>query len=97
METTVDEHLALLGFKVKDVVSGFEGVVESISFDLYGCVRAVVSAQVAKESKEGLKLGDSHYFDLKRLQAVSDGPVMTVPTFAAPPGGIGLPPLSSRA
>ena len=38
----IKKHLDLLGLKVKDRVSDFEGVVISISFDLYGCVQADV-------------------------------------------------------
>lgn len=35
-EMSVEKHLELLGMKVKDKVSGFEGVVSTLSFDLYG-------------------------------------------------------------
>ena len=30
------EDMKLLGFKVQDVVTGFTGIVSSVSFDLYG-------------------------------------------------------------
>jgi hypothetical protein len=77
------ENLKLLGFKVRDLVTGFVGVVTTISFDLYGCVQAVVTAEHRADSKES----DSRWFDTKRLVATSDGPVMTVPTFQTIPGG----------
>lgn len=32
----IKKHLGLLGYKVKDKVSDYEGVVISMSFDLYG-------------------------------------------------------------
>lgn len=38
----IKKHLDLLGYKVKDKVSDYEGVVISMSFDLYGCVQADV-------------------------------------------------------
>ena len=38
----IKKHLDLLGHKVKDKVSGFQGVVISMSFDLYGCIQADV-------------------------------------------------------
>jgi len=38
----IKKHLDLLGHKVKDKVSDFQGVVISMSFDLYGCIQADV-------------------------------------------------------
>jgi hypothetical protein len=83
----MQEHLKLLGFKVKDVVSGLEGVVTSISFDLYGCVQAVVSRPTNKDGE----IPESRWFDTKRLVAISEVPVMDVPDFAIIPGGQDLP------
>jgi len=79
----MQEHLKLLGFKVRDVVTGFEGVVGSIAFDLYGCVQAVV---YAPKNEKG-ELPDGRYFDTKRLMTISDAPVMAAPTFVVVPGG----------
>lgn len=70
------EHLKLLGLKVKDRVTGFEGIVTTIGFDLYGCVQAIVSPVVKDGKKE-----DSTWFDTKRLVATSLKPVMPVPAF----------------
>jgi hypothetical protein len=81
------EHLALLGFKVRDVVTGFEGVVESICFDLYGCVQAIVRPGLDEKGQ----LVEARWFDAKRLIATSDAPVMAVPTFAVVPGGAEKP------
>ncbi len=92
------EHFDFLGFKVRDVVSGFKGVVTSISFDLYGCVQAVVTPEINKDDKKA----ESRWFDTKRLIKLSKEPVMAVPTFgafaepparsfAAPRGGQDLP------
>lgn len=77
------EHLAWLGHKVKDSVTGFEGVVSSVSFDLYGCVQAIV---VPGHNKKEGKTPDAYWFDVKRLERVSSKPVMEVPEFAAPVG-----------
>ena len=49
MET--EKHFNLLGMKGKDVVTGFKGVITSLSFDLYGCVQAVINPR--KMDKEG--------------------------------------------
>ena len=34
--------LELLGLQVRDKVTGFAGVCESVSYDLYGCIQGVV-------------------------------------------------------
>jgi hypothetical protein len=81
------QHLALLGHKVRDRVTGFEGVVTSITFDLYGCVQGLVSPVMNKQGE----IADSRWFDTKRLQVRSSSPVMTAPTFDAIPGGQALP------
>ena len=78
----------LLGKKVKDKVIGCEGVVTSISYDLYGCVQALLTPFVDKEGKKG----DSDWFDSKRLIVTDHYPVMEVPDFEKePPGGQKLP------
>jgi hypothetical protein len=87
------ENLKLLGFKAKDVVTGFTGVVTSISFDLYGCVQALLAPE-CKEGKEGKEYPESRWFDLKRMKALSTSPVMEVPSFANVPGGESLPQFS---
>lgn len=74
----VDKHMDLLGFKVTDKVTGFKGVVSSVSFDLYGCIQAVVCPEAEKGSK---KLEDSRWFDVQRLTVTSKAPVMAVPNF----------------
>ncbi len=39
----VQEHLCKLGLKAEDMVTGFKGVVSTVSFDLYGCIQAVLT------------------------------------------------------
>jgi hypothetical protein len=74
----VEKHMELLGHKVTDKVTGFKGVVSSISFDLYGCIQAIVCPEAEKGSK---KLADSHWFDVQRLAVTSKQPVMPPPNF----------------
>jgi len=81
------KHMELLGYHVIDVVTGFKGVVSSISFDLYGCVQAIVSPKMDKDGG----IGDGRWFDTKRLRTTSPKLVMEVPTFNIPPGGQKLP------
>lgn len=83
----MNEYMKLLGLKASDVVSGFSGVITSISFDLYGCVQAVISPGIDKDGK----IPDGHWFDTKRLMIIDKEPVMEVPTFEAVPGGYELP------
>jgi len=42
-KSAVERHVSQLGLKVKDRVTGFEGVVSTMSFDLYGCIQAAVT------------------------------------------------------
>jgi len=81
------EYLKTLGFKVVDSVTGFKGVVTSISFDLYGCVQAIVTPEADKDGK----IEESRWFDTKRLIIASKKPVMPIPTFETIPGGQDLP------
>lgn len=71
------EHLNLLGLRVRDRVSGFEGVVASVCFDLYGCIQAIVHPGLQADGK----LGDQSWFDVNRLEIVSAEPVMNRPNF----------------
>ena len=82
------EDLDLLGHRVREVVTGIEGVATSIAFDLYGCVTALVTHP--KDPISG-SLPEQLWFDTKRLQVLSAEPVMAVPTFETIPGGQSLP------
>ena len=73
----IKKHLDLLGFKVEDKVTGMRGVVASISFDLYGCVQAIVNPGMTNEGK----LKDQVWFDVNRLKVIGNKPVMKVPNF----------------
>ncbi len=67
----------LLGYRAKDKVTGLEGVVSSVCFDLYGCVQAALTPP----AKEGT-VPSGHWFDVQRLE-VSTVRVMTPPDFNA--------------
>lgn len=73
----VKKHLSLLGLKVEDKVTGFKGVVATISFDLYGCVQAIVNPGADKDGK----LMDQCWFDVSRLSVLDDIPVMDLPNY----------------
>lgn len=42
----MNKHFKLLGMEVKDKVTGFKGVVSTITFDLYGCIQAGVTPKI---------------------------------------------------
>lgn len=73
----VQEHLHLLGLRVRDRVTGFEGVVTSVCFDLYGCIQAIIHPGLGADGK----MGDQTWFDVNRIEVLSCTPVMNRPNF----------------
>jgi hypothetical protein len=73
----IRQHLSILGHKVEDKVTGFKGVVSSVSFDLYGCVQVIVTPPVNKDAT----MGESKWFDIARLTVTSKEPVLPMPSF----------------
>ncbi len=63
--------------RVEDKVTGAKGVVDSISFDLYGCVQAGLNPGLDKDKKQM----DCKWFDVSRLNVKSKTPVMETPDF----------------
>ena len=74
----IKKHMDLLGQEVTDKVSDYKGVVISISFDLYGCIQADVRA---KELTKDGDLKNGRWFDVSRLEVVSEKPLMEPPDF----------------
>ena len=73
----IQKHLNLLGHRVEDKVTKMQGIVSSMSFDLYGCVQALINPGVDREGKPK----DQHYFDVSRLKILTKKPVMERPNF----------------
>ena len=76
---SVTNYVDLLGRRVTDKVTSFEGTVTSVSFDLYGCVQCIVQPD-AEKGKTDMK--DSRWFDAKRLTVKGKSRAMPVPTFS---------------
>jgi len=74
----IKEHLDLLGHKVKDKVSDFEGVVISISFDLYGCIQADVRPTTLNKDNN-IIMGS--WLDVSRLEVLTKEPLMDAPNY----------------
>ncbi len=68
--------------RVEDRITGVNGVVSSISFDLYGCVQAIVTP--AGTDKDGNQKKCA-WFDVSRLNVLSETPVMDRPSFVEGP------------
>jgi hypothetical protein len=75
MSMNIRKHLSMLGLRVQDRVTGMEGVVVSIGFDLYGCIQAIVNPGLDKDGKHR----DQNWFDIARLKVIDDQPVMKQP------------------
>lgn len=67
-----------LGKRGRDKVTGAEGVITSVVFDLYGCVQMTL---VPGKGPDG-KLQDANWFDAHRIEIIDHNPVMPRPTFA---------------
>jgi hypothetical protein len=85
----MNEHLLLLGHKARDLITEVEGVVVSISFDLTGCVQALLQPQGATDKPV-------QWFDTKRLKMLTQEPLMPQPTFSSVPGPIAKPTFAQR-
>ena len=72
-----EQHFKMLGQKAHDVVTGFSGVVTSLSFDLYGCVQVIITPSI---DDKGI-VQNGNWFDVGRVQLLSIEPVMPIPNF----------------
>ena len=73
----LNNHITMLGLQVEDAVTGFRGVVTTISFDLYGCIQAIVTPPIGDDDdmKEG------KWFDITRLNIKDGIHIMSIPDF----------------
>lgn len=62
------EPQSLNGRKVKDRITGFTGVVTGVVNYISGCNQALIAPPVGADGK----LPDSQWFDVQRLEVVSD-------------------------
>jgi len=88
MRILVQEQLNLLGLTVKDKITGIEGVVESVSFDLYGCVQGLVRPRV---DKDGKAVDCPGWFDVSRFKVQKKKRVMELCDFVLDKGPAAKP------
>ncbi|MDY6957648.1 MAG: hypothetical protein SVK08_00690 [Halobacteriota archaeon] len=74
----VEGELQKLGYKGKDKVTGMQGVITSISFDLYGCNQVLLNPGLDKDGKPR----DAGWYDSNRIEVISKDPIMNQPDFA---------------
>lgn len=72
----IKKHLEMLGKPAMDLVTEQEGVVTCISFDLYGCVQAVLTPP----AKDG-KVLEGNWMDITRIEITEEVAVMALPDF----------------
>ncbi|MCI0532384.1 MAG: hypothetical protein L0Y74_10650 [candidate division Zixibacteria bacterium] len=76
----IGTHLGLLGLEAQDKVTGAKGVITSISFDLFGCIQAVLTPKIEK----GGEVKSGNWMDVPRLEIKKRKAVMPLPDFAIP-------------
>jgi hypothetical protein len=81
-----------LGDKVKDKITGFEGIATSRTVYINGCVR--IGIQPVKLSKEG-KTQEADYFDEGQIEIIKAGVIPVEPELF-PTGGPQLAPRNQR-
>ncbi len=74
-----EKHIKLLGCKAKDKVTGFKGVITSVSFELYGCIQVAITPAMAKDGTSP----QGKWFDPVRLEIKDGKPIVQVPDFEA--------------
>ena len=74
---TYKRHIELLGFDAEDKITGFKGVIDSICFDLYGCIQASVKPKIGKD---GL-VPEGYWFDVTRLKINTKNKTVPLPDF----------------
>lgn len=70
----INTSLSLLGLKARDRVTGFHGMVFSVTFDAYGCVQALITPPYVDN-----KAADAMWFDVKRIEPAER--LMVAPDF----------------
>lgn len=68
----------MLGHRGVDKVNKFEGIVTSVSFDLFGCIQVVLTPDViVKDGK--IEKQEGYWFDVNRINIISIDLVMDNP------------------
>ena len=74
---TYEKHINLLGLKGTDKITGYKGVVDSVCFDLYGCIQVSLKPPMTKEGE----VPAGCWFDVTRVKIESKKRVVDMPNF----------------
>lgn len=77
----ITKTINLLGFEASDKITGLKGVIDSVCFDLYGCVQV----SLALKAKDDGEVPSGRWFDVARID-VGKKRVMPVPAFQSADG-----------
>lgn len=61
----MEQFLNLLGYRAKDKITGFSGVITSLCFDLYGCIQVCITQPV--DDKGQISERANAWFDTNRV------------------------------
>jgi len=70
-------HIELLGFKAKDKITGFEGTIDSVCFDLYGCIQVSLKPPMDNDGK----IPDGYWVDVTRIKITNKNRIVELPNF----------------
>lgn len=77
----INSTIDLLGRRIKDKISGVEGIATSVSFDLYGCEMVIINRGLDKDGKHH----ENSWYDVGRIEVLDGNVVMTNPWAAGTP------------
>ena len=70
-EKNVEALLNMLGYKGKDKVTGYTGVITSTSVDLYGCLQVLLTTEIDENHEWNCR-----WFDMNRIELISVDRIM---------------------
>lgn len=74
---TYERHIELLGYRARDKVTGFIGVIDSVCFDAYGCIQLCVKPPMSRNGE----VPQGCWFDVTRLEIDTKERVVDMPNF----------------
>ena len=74
---TYRKHIDLLGFNAEDKITGFKGVIDSVCFDLYGCIQVSLKPPIDKEGR----IPETYWFDVTRVKINTGKRIVEMPNF----------------
>jgi hypothetical protein len=79
MKKVTEKSIEMLGETGVDIITGIEGVITSVCFDLYGCVQAIITPLGMKE--DGKPKDSSTWLDVNRIKIKTGDKIMLTPDF----------------